>query len=134
MSQPTHSHVANRKPEPAPAASVANPHGALWTGGLAALLASVCCLGPLLLVLLGFSGAWIGTLTVLEPYRPWFLGIAVIALAFAYRGIFRSAAACLSSEACATTRVQTAQRTWFWAVAALVLAAIAFPYVLPWLY
>jgi mercuric ion transport protein len=30
--------------------------GALFTGGLAAILASACCLGPLVLVALGFSG------------------------------------------------------------------------------
>ncbi len=44
--------------------------GALFTGGLAAILASACCLGPLVLIALGFSGAWIGNLAVLEPYRP----------------------------------------------------------------
>jgi len=47
--------------------------GALLVGGLTALLASTCCLGPLVLVALGFSGAWIGNLTVLEPYRPYFM-------------------------------------------------------------
>ena len=36
--------------------------GALVVGGLAAILASACCLGPLVLVALGLSGAWIGTL------------------------------------------------------------------------
>lgn len=46
-----------------------NGRGALFAGGLAAILASTCCLGPLVLVALGFSGAWIGNLTVLEPYR-----------------------------------------------------------------
>jgi mercuric ion transport protein len=44
----------------------ATGHSALLTGGLAAILASTCCLGPLLLVMLGFSGAWIGNLTALE--------------------------------------------------------------------
>ncbi len=44
--------------------------GSLLAGGVAALLASACCLGPLVLVVLGFSGAWIGNLTALEPYRP----------------------------------------------------------------
>ena len=44
-----------------------NGRGALFAGGLAAILASACCLGPLVLVTLGFSGAWIGNLTVLEP-------------------------------------------------------------------
>ena len=42
--------------------------GTLVVGGLAAILASTCCLGPLVLVALGFSGAWIGNLTVLEPF------------------------------------------------------------------
>jgi mercuric ion transport protein len=34
--------------------------GALAAGGLAAILASACCLGSLVLVALGFSGAGIG--------------------------------------------------------------------------
>src|SRR3970282_2820415 len=50
--------------------------GALVAGGLAAILASACCLGPLVLITLGFSGAWIGNLTALEPYRPIFIGVA----------------------------------------------------------
>ena len=54
--------------------------GALAAGGLAAILASACCLGPLILVLLGFSGAWIANLAVLEPYRPIFIGAALMAL------------------------------------------------------
>ena len=68
--------------------------GALLAGGVAASLASTCCLGPLVLIALGFSGAWIGNLTVLEPYRPVFIGAALLALFFAYRRIFRPAQAC----------------------------------------
>ena len=59
-----------------------NGRGALFAGGLAAILASTCCLGPLVLVALGFSGAWIGNLTVLEPYRPIFIGAALVAFFF----------------------------------------------------
>ncbi len=58
---------------------------ALATGALAAILASTCCLGPLILVTLGFSGIWISNLTVLEPYRPVFIGVALVALYFAYQ-------------------------------------------------
>jgi MerT mercuric transport protein len=58
--------------------------GTLAAGGVAAILASTCCLGPLVLVALGFSGAWIGNLTTLEPYRPIFLGSALVALYFAW--------------------------------------------------
>ena len=57
--------------------------GALAAGGLAAMLASTCCLGPLVLVALGVSGAWIGNLTLLEPYRPGFISAALVALFFA---------------------------------------------------
>ena len=55
-------------------AEPSNGRGALAAGGLAAILASTCCLGPLVLITLGFSGAWIGNLTALEPYRPIFIG------------------------------------------------------------
>jgi MerT mercuric transport protein len=56
--------------------------GALVIGGLAAILASTCCLGPLVLVALGLRGAWIGNLTLLEPYRPVFIAGALVALFF----------------------------------------------------
>ena len=75
-----------------------NGRGALFAGGLAAILASACCLGPLVLVTLGFSGAWIGNLTVFEPYRPIFIGAALVALFFAWRRIVRPTAACKPGE------------------------------------
>ena len=80
--------------------------GALATGGVAAILASTCCLGPLVLVALGFSGAWIGNLTVLEPYRPIFIGTALVALFFAYRRIFHPVQACKPGEVCAVPQVR----------------------------
>ena len=108
--------------------------GALVAGGLAALLASTCCLGPLVLVALGVSGAWIGNLTALEPYRPLFLGAALIALFLAYRRIFRPAQDCRPGEVCAVPQVRRAYQVVFWIVAALVIVALAFPYVLPVFY
>ncbi|WP_079436216.1 mercuric ion transporter MerT [Zoogloea sp. LCSB751] len=111
-----------------------NGRGALATGGVAAVLASTCCLGPLVLVALGFSGAWIGNLTVLEPYRPFFIGAALIALFSAWRSIFRPVHACKPGEVCAVPRVAKAYRAIFWIVATLVLVALVFPYVLPLFY
>lgn len=111
-----------------------NGRGALATSGVAAILASTCCLGPLVLVALGFSGAWIGNLTVLEPYRPIFIGAALVALFFAWRGIFRPAQACLPGDVCAVPQVRTVSKVIFWIVAALVLVALAFPYVMPLFY
>lgn len=108
--------------------------GALATGGVAAILASTCCLGPLVLVALGFSGAWIGNLTVLEPYRPLFIGAALVALFFAYRRIFRPVQACKPGEVCAIPQVRGSYKLMFWIVVALVLVALAFPFVVPFFY
>ena len=111
-----------------------NGSGALVAGGIAAILASACCLGPLVLLSVGVSGAWIANLTMLEPYRPFFIGAALIALFFGWRRIFRPAEACKPGEVCAIPQVQTAYKLIFWIVAALVLVALGFPYVAPLFY
>ena len=111
-----------------------NGRGALVAGGLAALLASTCCLGPLVLVALGIGGAWVANLTALEPYRPLFIGAALGALFFAYRRIFRPVQDCKPGEVCVLPQVRRASKVVFWIVAALVLVALAFPYVLPLFY
>lgn len=108
--------------------------GALLAGGLAAILASTCCLGPLVLITLGVSGAWIANLTVLEPYRPAFIVAALFALFFARRRIWHSAETCQPGEACAMPAVKRTYRIVFWLVAALVAIALGFPYVAPRFY
>lgn len=107
---------------------------ALATGGITAVLASACCLGPLVLVSLGLGGAWVGQLTVLEPYRPVFIGVSLIALVLAYWRIFRSKKACAPGEVCALPQVSRVYKLVFWVVAVLVLIALGFPYVLPLFY
>jgi len=108
--------------------------GALLAGGIAAVLASTCCLGPLVLITVGVSGAWISNLTVLEPYQPIFAGAAVIALLLAWRRIWRPAAACQPGQVCAIPRVNRAYKALFWVVAALVVVALVFPVAAPWFY
>lgn len=108
--------------------------GALFIGGLTALLASTCCLGPLVLITLGFSGAWIGNLTMLEPYRPIFIGVALVAMFFAWRSIFRPVQACNPGDVCAIPQVRATYKFLFWVVAALTLLALGFPYLAPLFY
>jgi mercuric ion transport protein len=108
--------------------------GALFFGGLAAILASTCCLGPLVLVALGLSGAWIGNLTRLEPYRPFFIAGAFIALFFAGRHIFRPAQTCNPGEVCAVPRTRRIYKLFFVTVCVLVVIALAFPYVVKLFY
>ena len=111
-----------------------NGRGALAAGGLAAILASACCLGPLVLVTIGVSGAWIANLSLLEPYRPIFIGVALVALSFGGRRIFRPVGACKPGEVCAIPQVRATYKLIFWIVAALVLVALSFPYVVPLFY
>jgi mercuric ion transport protein len=103
--------------------------GALLLGGLAAILASTCCLGPLVLVAIGLSGAWIGNLTLLEPYRPFFIAGALVALFFAGRRIFRPVRSCQPGEVCAVPRTRHIYKIIFGIVSALVLVALVYPYV-----
>lgn len=67
-------------------ASSATDTSTTWSLGAAlgaATLASACCTIPLALVSLGVGGAWMGTLTALEPYRWLFATVAVSALGYA---------------------------------------------------
>ena len=105
-------------------------------GAIAAFAASVCCLGPLVLVALGVSGAWISNLTALEPYRPIFIGAALVLMGFAWRRIYRASVAqsCAPGEVCALPQSTGVYRVMFWIVSGLVLLALAFPYVVPLFY
>jgi mercuric ion transport protein len=111
-----------------------NNGAVLAAGGIAAILASACCLGPLVLVSLGLGGAWIGNLTALEPFRPVFVGAALVALFFAYRRIFRPGAKCKPGEICARPQTKRAYKAMFGVVAILLTVALAFPYIAPRFY
>lgn len=113
---------------------VRDGRGPLVAGGVAAILASACCVGPLVLLSVGISGAWIANLTALEPFRPIFIGLALLALVFAGRRIFRPPEDCKPGEACAVARVRTAYKLIFWAISALVLLGLVFPYIAPLFY
>lgn len=104
-------------------------------GVIAAIAASLCCVGPLVLVMLGISGAWVGNLAVLEPFRPYFLGAAIIALFFAWKKIYRApAAACTPNSLCAMPQTNRIYKVLFWIVAVLVVLAMIFPYIAPLFY
>ena len=106
----------------------------LVAGALAALLASTCCLGPLVLISLGLSGAWIGKLTVLEPYQPIFIGAALVALFFAGKRISRPVTHCAPGEFCALPRVRLGYQILFVGVCLLLLSSLLFPLIAPWFY
>ena len=105
-------------------------------GALAAIVASACCLGPLALISVGVSGAWIANLSALEPYRPIFIGVALLFMSLACRQIFLKAraAACEPGTLCAIPATNKAYKALFCVVSALVLLALTFPYFIPLFY
>jgi mercuric ion transport protein len=106
----------------------------LWACVAAAIVGSLCCVAPLVLLMLGISGAWIGQLTALEPYRPVFIGVTAVFMVLAFRQIYIVPARCAPGEVCANPRLQKRQRQIFWVVAAGLAALIAFPWAAPYLF
>ena len=108
--------------------------GAMFAGAAAAIGASACCVGPLLLVVLGLGGAWSTRLTALEPFQLFFIAAAVALFGFAFYRLYRKPEDCLAGEACATPAVRRRQRAVFWIVALSSAALMASPLYAPLFY
>lgn len=105
--------------------------GSLLAGALAAVGASLCCVGPLALLLLGIGGAWISYLTALEPYRPIFIVLSLVFLGLAFRGLYWVQPACAPDGTCVRPRGLRNQRLLFWVITGLLLILIGFPWYAP---
>lgn len=108
-------------------ATPANPRS-MYAAALATIGASVCCVGPLVLLALGIGGTWISYLTALEPYRPIFIGITLIFLFMAFRKLYLLPQQCAPGDSCAIPSTLRNQRIIFWVVSAVLIALLAFPY------
>jgi mercuric ion transport protein len=110
-------------------------HGPTLTAAgslVGALAASSCCILPLVLFGLGVSGAWIGTLTRLAPYQPYFLAATVGFLGAGYWLLYRgSAAVCTAGETCVRPVSNRFVKAGLVAATVLVIVAIGFDLVVP---
>lgn len=95
---------------------------------LAAIGASLCCVGPLVLLGLGIGGTWISYLTALKPYSPIFSGITLIFLFMAFRKLYLIPRQCAPGHSCALPSTLRNQRIIFWLVTIILIALITFPY------
>lgn len=104
-------------------------------GILGALAASSCCVVPLVLFGLGVSGAWIGNLTRLAPYQPYFLAATAVCLGYGYWLLYRSRkTACADGAVCArplSNRIVTAGLV---IATVLVIGALAVDFLAPLFY
>lgn len=112
--------------------------GGRWlaAGGIVgALLASSCCIVPLVLVTLGVSGAWIGNLSALAPYNPLFVAMTLACLAGGFWHVYlRPRPVCAPGSQCARPRSAILTKTALWTATALVLAAMTMSWWAPLFY
>ncbi|MBI1360272.1 MAG: mercury transporter MerT [Alphaproteobacteria bacterium] len=101
------------------------PRRWLAVGGVVgAVLASSCCVLPLALVTLGASGAWIGQLTLLEPFKPVFLLVAAVFIGVGFWHVyFRAKPACEDGSYCARPESSLITQLALWIAAALVVVS-----------
>jgi mercuric ion transport protein len=101
-------------------------------GILGAIAASSCCIAPLVLFSLGISGAWIGNLTALAPYQPYFIAATLACLGYGYWLVYRRGSlACAEGEACARPLPNHIVKAGLVLATILVAGAIAFDLLAP---
>lgn len=107
----------------------------VFAGGsvLGALAMSSCCIVPLALFGLGVTGAWIGNLAALYPYKPYLFAATAVFLGLGFYRVYRKpgAVAREANRRCGTPLSIRVTKSALWLSTTLVLAALAFPYYAP---
>jgi len=118
--------------------SLKDPVTIFSVGGLlSALLASVCCIGPLVFAALGvgvgatgFLADTAGVLKGLLPYRSAFIGLTILLLGIGFYLAYRKpeSVRCGPGDVCAQGSLKSGDRTWLWIMASLALVLVLVPY------
>ena len=99
---------------------------------LGAIVSSSCCILPLVFFSLGISGAWIGNLTALYPYKPIFVTITLAFQAFGFYMVYRKPKeACEPGSYCAQPASGRLVKAALWGSTVLIIAVLVFPYLVP---
>jgi len=92
---------------------------------LAAVGASLCCILPIAVAVLGAGSAAFAARV--EPLRPWLMGFTALLLGFAFYRAYRPEA-CAPGGTCAVPVRRRRSRIMLWIVAVIAVALTAFPY------
>ena len=101
----------------------------VWAGAslMAALFASACCLGPVVLSALGLSA--LGVSAAFEPLRPYLLGVTALLLGVRFYFAYFRQPVCAPGETCAVRnpKLTRANRGLLWVATLTVLIVALFP-------
>ena len=97
---------------------------------LAAVGASMCCILPVAVALLGVGSAALGA--KLEPFRPYFLVMTLGFLGYAFYQAYKPAE-CKPGDSCAIPENRRRHRIALWVVTVLAVLLMTFPYYISWL-
>ena len=120
----------------APAQKPDRKKGWFATGSvIGAILASTCCIAPLVLLMLGVSGAWFGILTALEPFKPIFAGVALVFIGLGFRQVyFKPKVACEDGSYCARPESALITKSALWLSTVLIVLALTINWWAPLFY
>jgi mercuric ion transport protein len=107
-------------------------HGALYAGGIAAIIASTCHHISFLLVTLGLSNSRIVYIvTLADMARPFLIVVALVALFISYTGIWHISSTYKAGRNVTNLRVKLTDKVFFLFIALLVITVLILPYFLP---
>ncbi|TAK55081.1 MAG: hypothetical protein EPO24_12505 [Bacteroidetes bacterium] len=92
----------------------------------AAIVASLCCIGPIVFVLLGIGS--IGAFSAFESFRPYLIGITALLLGLAFYFTYRKRKIHCEDGACKTESAGTWNKVGVWLVTIFAIIALLFPY------
>ena len=109
---------------------------ASFGGVIAAFLASLCCIGPVLFAAVGVGvgatgilASTAGFLKAFVPYRPFFILASLVAIGTAFYLVYRKpVASCTTRPDCADSRSRSKSIFFLWMSTALILFFVLSPY------
>ncbi|MBI3585523.1 MAG: cation transporter [Ignavibacteriales bacterium] len=94
-------------------------------GVIAAVIASLCCIGPVIVVFLGVGS--VAAFSVFEAYRPYLIGLTVALIGLAFYFTYRKQEIKCEDGTCKVEGAGKLAKTGVWSATILTILAIGFP-------
>ncbi len=94
---------------------------------ISAIVASICCIGPVILAVLSVGGA--GLFSKFGSFRPYFIGITIFLLGWAFYLTYRKREVICEDGTCKIKGASRWNKIALWGATLLVALLLAFPYL-----